>query len=132
MDDLLAGFDDDDDYAFLNDMPVPGGALPSVPSGGGAAASGGEAGNDEENKDEETKEEDPNAHKLEYDSVTMTRNEQGKKVLNNFLTFENEIGRGNFCTVIKANGYYEASDETVPYAIKVFRSATLNGMVQSP
>ena len=51
--------------------------------------------------------------------------------MNDFLTFREEIGRGNFCTVIKANGYYEASDETVPYAIKVYKSATLNGMVQS-
>ena len=68
---------------------------------------------------------------MEYDGITITRNDQGKKVLNDFLTFGDEIGRGNFCTVIKANGYYEATDETVPYAIKVYKSATLNGMVQS-
>ena len=51
--------------------------------------------------------------------------------MNDFLTFENEIGRGAFCTVIKANGYYEATDETVPYALKVFKTSTLNGMVQA-
>ena len=51
--------------------------------------------------------------------------------MNDFLTFENEIGRGAFCSVIKANGYYEATDETVPYALKVYRTATLQGMVQS-
>ena len=47
------------------------------------------------------------------------------------MTFENEIGRGAFCSVIKANGYYAASDETVPYALKVYKSATLSGMVQA-
>ena len=123
-------------------MPLPGGAAAVVPGGAPAAVPGGGAaatvnngaanGNIDGGADGEGQEEDdPNAHRLEYEGIEITRNAAGKKVLNDFLTLESEIGRGAFCTVIKANGYYESSDETVPYALKVYKTATLNGMVQA-
>ena len=60
---MLGEFEDDDDYAFLNDMPVPGGPPPSVP---GTAPNNNNSPVEEEKKADE-EEEDPNAHKLEYD-----------------------------------------------------------------
>ena len=58
----------------------------------------------------------------------MSENKDGKKVLNDFLTIEEKVGKGQFCTVYRANGYYADTDETIPYALKAFRTQTLNGM----
>ena len=52
-------------------------------------------------------------------------------MLNEFLTLEGKIGSGAFCDVIRANGYYESTDETVPYALKVYKTATLNQTVNN-
>ena len=35
LDNLMAEFDDDEDFNFLASMPLPGGAPPAVPGGGG-------------------------------------------------------------------------------------------------
>ena len=56
----------------------------------------------------------------------MTKNAEGKKVINDFLTIEHVVGAGAFCKVAKAFGYYPDSDETVPYALKMYKKATLN------
>ena len=122
----MAEFEDDEDFDFLNSMPLPGGAPAQAPVINNASS-----GQEEEKKGEDVEEDDPNAHKLEYEDIEITENAEGKKVLNGFLTFESEIGRGAFCSVIKTNGYYEASDETVPYALKIYKTTTLNGMVQA-
>lgn len=53
-------------------------------------------------------------------------------MLNGFLTFGKEVGKGGFCSVILANGYYEEANETVPYAIKVYKTMTLRQTVPSP
>ena len=135
LDDLMAEFDDDDDFNFLKSMPLPGGAPAAVPGGAAnhaaAASSNAVSGQEEDKKNEDEEEDDPNQHRLEYEAISITKNAAGKKVLNDFLTFDDEIGRGAFCTVIKSNGYYESSDETVPYALKVYKTATLNVMVQA-
>ena len=85
---------------------------------------------EEEKKVEEVKQEDqeddPNEHRLYYDTIRMTKNSEGKKVLNEIFTLENKIGSGGFCDVIRCNGYFEDTDETVPYALKEYRTATLN------
>ena len=52
-------------------------------------------------------------------------------MLNEFLTLGSKIGSGAFCDVIRADGYYEATDETVPYALKVYKTATLNQTVNN-
>ena len=56
----------------------------------------------------------------------MKKTDDGKKILNGFLTFEEKIGEGAFCRVLKAIGYYPKFEEYVPYAMKEFRMATLN------
>ena len=64
-----------------------------------------------------------------YDTIRMTKNSEGKKVLNEIFTIENKIGSGGFCDVLRCNGYFEETDETVPYALKEYRTATLNQTV---
>ena len=64
-----------------------------------------------------------------YDTIRMTKNSEGKKVLNEIFTLENKIGSGGFCDVIRCNGYFEETDETIPYALKEYRTATLNKTV---
>ena len=83
----------------------------------------------EEQKEEEDS--DPNVHRLEYESITMKKTPDGKKILNDFLTFEEKIGEGAFCRVLRAIGYYPASNEYVPYAMKEFRMSTLNQTVNN-
>ena len=68
---------------------------------------------------------------MEYEGIRITRNNDGKKMLNEFLTLGSKIGSGAFCDVIRADGYYEATDETVPYALKVYKTATLNQTVNN-
>ena len=79
---------------------------------------------EEEKKEEE--DDDPNRHRLEYEGIEMKKTDDGKKILNGFLTFEEKIGEGAFCRVLKAIGYYPKFEEYVPYAMKEFRMATLN------
>lgn len=61
----------------------------------------------------------------------MKKTEDGRKILNDFLTFEQKIGEGAFCEVYKAVGYYVDSDEYVPYALKEFKMADLNKIVNN-
>ena len=56
----------------------------------------------------------------------MTKNSDGKTVLNDFLTLGETIGEGGFCKVIKAIGYYPDTEESVPYALKKYKVSTLN------
>ena len=118
MDDLLKDFDDED---FLN-LPVPGVPIP-VPGGVATKAEPSGDGPEEEKKDDEVV--DPSAHSLNYEGIEVKENGEGKTVLNDFLTFEEKVGKGQFCSVYKANGYYKDTDETIPYAMKAFKTMNL-------
>ena len=61
----------------------------------------------------------------------MKKTADGKKILNDFLTFEEKIGEGAFCEVYKAVGYFADTDEYVPYAMKEFKMADLNRIVNN-
>ena len=119
LDDLLGEFEDSD--LDFDELPVPGGGPLPPPAGAPVPKV------EEEKKEEE--EEDPNAHRLEYEGITVTKNAKGQRVLNDFLTIGTELGRGAFCKVVGATGYYEDTDETVPYALKEFKINTLNQTV---
>ena len=80
--------------------------------------------------EEETKD-DPNVHRLDYEGIVISTNDEGKKVINDFLTIEHIVGAGAFCKVRKANGYYKETDETVPYALKIYKRSTLNQTVNN-
>lgn len=76
--------------------------------------------------EEEEQKDDPNVHRLDYEGIEVTKNAEGKTVLNDFLTIEETLGAGSFCKVVKAIGYYKNSDEYVPYALKKYKVSSLN------
>ena len=119
LDDLLGEFEDSD--LDFDELPVPGGG-PLPPSGGAPVAKF------EKEKKEEA-EEDPNAHRLEYEGITVTKNAKVQRVIYDFLTIDTELGFVAFCKVVGATGYYEDTDETVPYVLKEFKIKTLNQTV---
>jgi len=84
------------------------------------------AAQEETKNADEDEDENPSGHYLAFDDIKMTLNEDGSKKLNNFLTLGKKLGAGAFCKVIKAMGYYEDTQETIPYALKVYEKSTLN------
>ena len=47
------------------------------------------------------------------------------------LTFKETVGRGGYCKVIRAEGFYTNDHELIPYAVKVYKRATLRVQVNA-
>lgn len=108
---------------------MPGGgpvsALAAAPVQAPAAQQNEESKADGEGENSDDQYENPSGHNLGFDEIRISENEEGQKVLNEFLTFGSKIGEGAFCKVIKAMGVYP-DGETIPYAVKVYDKSTLN------
>ena len=112
----MAEFDDDDDFMQSNStVPIP---------------YAGQMEQQQQTIEEETKL-DPNVHRLDYEDIVISTNDEGKKVINDFLTLEEIVGAGAFCKVRKANGYYKETNDTIPYALKIYKKSTLNQTVNN-
>ena len=59
----------------------------------------------------------------------VAKNAKVQRVIYDHLTIGTELGFVAFCKVVGATGYYEDTDETVPYVLKEFKIKTLNQTV---
>ena len=90
--------------------------------------------NDDEDskKDSEEESDDDDCNRLGYTwNIKIERNAEGEKVMVDDkvnLVFKQTLGRGSYCKVVRAVGYYD-DGEVIPYAIKVYKKAELRKQV---
>ena len=94
-----------------------------------------EINDDKDKKDTEEKKEeeaaDPKVHKMQREGFKLTKDKDGNKVINDFLTIYEKIGSGGYCKVYRAEGVFPPEppeypdEEIIPYAVKVYDRNTL-------
>ena len=89
---------------------------------------------DETNEKEEKKEDDaadPKVHKMQREGFKLTKDKDGNKVINDFLTIHEKIGSGGYCKVYRAEGVFPPEppeypdEERIPYALKQYERHAL-------
>lgn len=126
---LLDDIDQDDD--ILDDVELP--PIPGTQQAHHSPATN--EGATVENPNGQEDEDDP-VKEMEYSELVLGENENGEKVIKldwmDLVVNSQELGRGAFCQVKKATGYYgeDLNNEVVPYAVKVYNRSMLNKEVQ--
>ena len=65
-------------------------------------------------------------HKMQREGFKLTKDKDGNKVINDFLTIKEKIGSGGYCKVYRAEGVFPPEppeypdEERIPYALKQY------------
>ena len=67
---------------------------------------------------------------MQRETIELTQDADGNKIINDFLTIQGRIGKGSYCKVHKALGIYPPEEdypdeERIVYALKVYEKHTL-------